>query len=163
MVENLLEQKEQKRVYFSFGPEEKEGFEKYSCLDTSRFNDNSIDEIAGSFVLERVFDLVAFIKEMHRILKPGAKAIFCSTYFAASEAYTDPRNLRKLSEFSLNFASKKWREANKFDLEIDFDFEVLTGLAVDPFFQLRSTEVQQWAMFRHLNGAKTVHFTLTKN
>lgn len=162
MVEELLKEVKELKIYFSTGPEEKDGFTKYACFDTSSFNDNSVSEISAFCVAERVYDLVAWTKELYRILKPGAKVIIVSPYFAASEAYLDPRNKRALSETSFNFASKKWRESTKFDLEIDYDFDVVAGLALDAFFQLRSPEVQQWAMVRHLNGAKTVHFTLTK-
>ena len=60
--------------------------------DPMPFKDNSIDEIFGRHVLERVPDLLPLMEELHRIAKPNAKAVFHMPYGSSDNAWEDPMN-----------------------------------------------------------------------
>ena len=151
------------KIYFTFGSDLKEGFVPQVPMTTSILADESVDEIVGDYVIEKVPDLVAFIDECYRLLRPGAKATLTAYHFANTLAWTSPLVRRGISETSLNFASKDWREASKFsDCFVKANFEVNGSFAVDQESQNRSDEAKSFWVKRYLNVAHQVIFTLTK-
>ncbi|OQB10447.1 MAG: hypothetical protein BWY21_00368 [Parcubacteria group bacterium ADurb.Bin216] len=151
------------KLYFSYGLEEREGFVTANPEDLSFYENESIEEIQGQDVLEKVPDLIYFIDECYRILKPGSKCVFSSQHFANSGAWRSPLTKRGISEQSLNFASKEWREQFKFtEAEVSADFEVLGSFAIEQDVLQRNEETRAFWMRRYLNIANCVFFTLNK-
>jgi len=57
--------------------ENKEGVDLVSSVDDlPMINDNSVDVVLASHILEHMFDTYKTLKEWHRILKPGGRIIF---------------------------------------------------------------------------------------
>ena len=59
------------------------------------FSDDSIEEFYASHVLEHVHDTLSLMQELHRIAKPGAKAVFRVPYGSSDDADEDPTHVRR--------------------------------------------------------------------
>lgn len=51
--------------------------------------DNDVDLIFAHSVVEHLSDIVAFIEESHRVLKPGGRLVVAVPYFRSVDSYTD--------------------------------------------------------------------------
>jgi len=152
------------KIYLSFGREEKEGYEKKNVADLPQLQDESVEEIQALEVIEKVGSLIDFICECYRVLKPEGKAIFTSQYYTSIGAWKHPANRRGISEQSLNFADKNWREANNFycgSLK-DCDFEVIGSFAMEQDLMARADDARAFWMRRYCNVVQAIMFTLTK-
>ena len=151
------------KIYFSFGSETREDFGTLHPSATANIEADSIEEIQGQDVLEKVPNLISFIEECYRILKPGAKAIFSSPHFVNVAAWRSPLTIRGIGEQSLNFSDKKWREETKYtEASVSCDFEVQGSFALEQDVMNRSEEARQFWMRRYVNVAQAVMFTLIK-
>jgi len=151
------------KIYFTYGEETKDDFQSWIADLTHDITTESIEEIYGVGVLEKVKSLPGFIEECYRMLKPGAKAVFSSAYYAHINAWASPLNIRGISEASLNFASKDWREQSKYsELSILCNFDVAVSFAVEESVSHRAEDVRLFWMQRYLNVVQAVVFTLTK-
>ena len=151
------------KIFFTYTAEKKEGFESRVPGGTKDLEADSVDEIQAENVLEKVDDIIVFIEECYRILRKDSKIIFSSPYYASSNAWTSPKTKRGICENSLVFASKVWREANKFsEADILADFEVTGQFAVEAEVTYRNVDVQAFWTKRYNNVAQAVLFTLTK-
>src|ERR1041384_5283419 len=113
------------KILFAYNNETREGYGSKHPGYLNDIPDESVDEIVGENILEKIPNLIQFIDECYRILKWDCKANFTSPYYASIRAWLSPLNIRALSEFSLNFSSKKWREENKFtEAVVKADFEM---------------------------------------
>lgn len=149
------------RIYFTYDNKTREGFDTYHP-DTRKLGANFVEEIAGEFVLEKVPDLVDFIEHCYGVLKPEGKAIFAAPFHNSHQAWTDPRNIRALSNTSLNFANKDWREQNGQPDLCSADFVVNCDFAMDLLVSQRAEDVKQFWLHRYNNVVQSVLFTLTK-
>ncbi|MDE2028175.1 MAG: class I SAM-dependent methyltransferase, partial [Candidatus Omnitrophica bacterium] len=61
--------------------------------------DNSYDEIYARHIIEHLDDVVAFMKELYRILKPGGKVHLETPHFSSRVAYSEPQHTRFFSYF----------------------------------------------------------------
>ncbi len=152
------------KLYFTYGNETREGCKSIvpgtTYLD---YADHSAEEICGENILEKVPNLVQFIDECHRLLPSGGKAIFSAPYFATANAWVSPLTVRGISESSLCFADKAWREANKFsEAFVRSDFQVEGQFAVFQDNENRHEEVRRFWTQRYLNTVQAILFTLTK-
>lgn len=151
------------KIYFTYGEGTREGFETCSPLITENISDESVEEIQGEDVLEKVPDLIAFIDECYRILKPGAKAIFSCPFYASTRAWVSPLTRRCLSESSLGFASKDWREQVKYtEATVKADFQVEGQFAVEQSITQRADDVRAFWAQKYNNVVQAILFTLTK-
>jgi len=76
-----------------------EGVDVVADLDRCRdvplpFADDSFEEFRGSHVLEHLHDPLAFMRELYRIAKPGATALFLLPYGSSDDAFEDPTHVR---------------------------------------------------------------------
>ena len=147
------------KLFFGIG-EVPEGFERVA--PETVFHADSVDEVQGIGVLETTPDLFRFMNDLHFMMKSGAKATLIAPYYAAAEAYNNPFAIRGISEQSLNWTSKTWRELNKVTYNTNTDFEVTIGLTFDEALKLRAEEVQVHWRTHFLNVIKIVHFILVK-
>jgi len=151
------------KIYFTYNNDTREGLESKVPLTTSTLEAESVDEIQGQYVLERVPCLISFIDECYRLLKKDGKCLFSGFHFGSSLAWQNPLNIRGLSELSLNFASKDWREKNKWtEASVMADFEVTGQFAVETSFMSRSEEARGYAMRHYNNVAQAILFNLVK-
>jgi SAM-dependent methyltransferase len=125
--------------------------------------DNSADEIFVSHYVEHTPDLMKFMDECWRILKPGGKMTVIAPYYNSIRCWQDPTHLRAISEATFLYFNKGWREANKLDhypIKSDFDFSYGYGLA--PEWASRSAESVGFAVKHYTNVVNDIYVTLIK-
>lgn len=151
------------RLLFTYENKTKEGYTSIVPLQTSHLTADTILEIEGYDVLEKVENFIAFLDDCYRLLLPGSKASFTSPHYASSQAWQSPLNKRAISEKSLNFASKAWREANKYtEASVICDFTVTGSFAMEEAVLQRSDEARAFWMTRYTNVAQAIMFELVK-
>ena len=67
------------------------------------FANSRFDEIAVYDVIEHIGDVPAFMREIWRIGRPGARVVITTPHFSAANSYTDPTHRRHLGFFSLDY------------------------------------------------------------
>ena len=70
------------------------------------FAEASFDEVHAYDVIEHLADIVAFMREISRIARPGAKVIVTTPHFSCANAFTDPTHRHQLSYFSLDYFTR---------------------------------------------------------
>ncbi len=70
------------------------------------FDNNEVDEILASHVIEHLHHPLAFMEELHRIAKPNAKAVFKVPYGSSDDAFEDPTHVRQYFLKSFGFFSQ---------------------------------------------------------
>lgn len=150
------------KIYYTYDTQGKEGFECKTPGGGILFGPDSVDEIEGN-VIEKVPHLTTFIEECYEILRVGGTAKFTAPYYTSALAWGSPKNIRGVSETTLNFASKDWRVANKYtEHSLICDFEVVGNFIVDAGYTQRADEVKSFWLKHYNNVAQAVLFTLTK-
>lgn len=151
------------KILFSYSNDIKEGFTPQVPMTTSILTDGSVEEIEGLNVLEKVPALIAFIEECYRLLVPGGKCTFTSPLYASTSAWASPLTVRGMSESSLNFADKQWREQYKFsEAQVMCDFAVSGSFAIMQDVMQRSEEVRAFWVNKYNNVAQSIIYTLLK-
>lgn len=151
------------KIHFTYSEDKKEGFDSFVPLTTNSLGDESVDEISGDGVIEKVHSLIIFIEECYRLLKVGGIATFSSPHYASNLAWQSPLNVRGISELSLYFASKEWRKQSKYsEAMLICDFDVVGNFAIEQSCMQRSEDARSFWIQRYNNVAQAVIFTLTK-
>lgn len=70
---------------------------------TYPFADSSFDEIRLIHVIEEVPDVMAALREVHRIARPGARVVIVTPHYTDHSSYCSPTHRWHLSSFSLWF------------------------------------------------------------
>ena len=125
--------------------------------------DNSVDEATCSHYIEHTKDIIAFMDEVHRILKPGAKILIRAPYYNGVRAWQDPTHTRVISEATFLYYNKEWRVMNKLDhypIKADFDFNF--GYDFMPDWAMRSEEAKAFAVRHYTNVIADIQAILTK-
>jgi SAM-dependent methyltransferase len=63
------------------------------------FEDNTFDLVQASHVLEHLPDVVAFMEEVYRILRPDGRLIVRVPHFSGRSAWCDPTHVRTFSVY----------------------------------------------------------------
>lgn len=58
------------------------------------FPDEAFEEFLGRHVLEHLREPLAFMQELHRVARPGARAVFHLPYGSSDDAFEDPTHVR---------------------------------------------------------------------
>ncbi len=127
------------------------------------FEDNSVDEVFCSHYFEHTGNPMAFMNELYRIMKPGAKATIICPYYTSIRCWQDPTHKNAISEATFYYYNKGWREINKlqhYPITADFDFSVAPS--VNPNWRNRSKESLQFAMSHYWNVVDDIYAFLTK-
>jgi SAM-dependent methyltransferase len=123
----------------------------------------SAEEIICYHYVEHTSDLIKFMNEVYRILKPGGKIKIIAPYYTSMRAWQDPTHKRAICEASFLYYNKGWREANKLDhynTNTDFDFNY--GYDFTPEWANRSEEARSFALRHYFNVVNDIHVVLTK-
>jgi predicted SAM-dependent methyltransferase len=125
--------------------------------------DGTVDELYSSHTIEHVDDLIHFFNEAHRILKPEGRLTIIAPYYSSVRCWQDPTHKHAISEHSLLYYNKAWRDQNGLDhypITADFDFSF--GYAFYPEWQNRSEEARAFAIKYYINVVSDLQATLTK-
>jgi predicted SAM-dependent methyltransferase len=144
---------------------EMEGVDKVMDLEVFPwdFEDESVEEIYCSHYIEHTPDLMKFMDECYRILKPGGKATFLAPYYNSVRAWQDPTHKRAISEATFLYFNKGWREQNKLEhYPIKSDFDYTYGYFFYPLWVNRSEEAKNFAIIHYTNVIMDIQAILTK-
>jgi predicted SAM-dependent methyltransferase len=123
---------------------------------------DSVDEIICNHYVEHTPDLMKFMNEVYRILKPGGKIKIVAPYWNSIRCWQDPTHLRAISEASFYYYNKKWREDSKlthYPITCDFDFTYGYDMAVE--WANRSEEARNFAIKHYVGIINDIHVVLT--
>lgn len=67
------------------------------------FVDETFEAVFANQVLEHVRDLVALVREVHRVLKPGGVFVVHVPYFRSAWAHIDPTHVRSFTINSMDY------------------------------------------------------------
>lgn len=70
------------------------------------FRDGSVAELHLDNVIEHVRDIPAFMRELARVARPGARVTILTPHFSALASWRDPTHLHHLSWFSMDHFCK---------------------------------------------------------
>lgn len=127
------------------------------------FPDNSVETAVCVHYIEHTKDIIKFMDELYRILKPGATIIIRAPYYNSMRAWQDPTHTRVISEATFFYYNKDWREANKLDhypIKADFDFSF--GYDFTPDWAMRSEEARAFAVRHYTNVVMDIQVVLVK-
>lgn len=143
------------------------GVKKVDLRERWPWKANSVDEVHCNYLLQQLTmpERVHFANELHRVLKPGAKAVIHTPHWCASKAYGDPLvQWPPVSEWWFMWLKKANRETqNSVDatgLVCDFDCGIGYGLHAE--LLPRNVEYQQNAVKFWKEAAQDLIVTLTK-
>lgn len=125
--------------------------------------DNSVDELHCSHFIEHVPDMMAFMNECHRILKPGSQMTVIAPYYSSVRCWQDPTHKNAISEMSFLYYNKDWRANNglsHYPITADFDFTY--GYVFTPEWAMRDDNAKAFAIKHYINVVSDIMVTLTK-
>lgn len=125
--------------------------------------DNSTDELFVSHYVEHTKDLIKFMDECYRILKPGGKLTILAPYYSSMRCWQDPTHVRAISEATFLYFNREWRTNNKLDhykIKSDFDFSYGYNMTQD--WATRSEESRAFAVRHYINVVNDIQVVLTK-
>lgn len=128
---------------------------------------NSVDEVRCHMLIHYLTakERVHFFNELHRVMKPGAKAQFVTPMWSAQRAYIDINvQWPPVAEGFYQTLSKGWREAQtSADTSgLTCDFDATAGYGIHPAISVRNEEFQREAVSWNKEAAQELIATLTK-
>ena len=157
----------QNRTEGYFGVDIAPGDNVDAVVDLTQFpwpiESDSAEDIVCNHYVEHTPDLIKFMDEVYRILKPGGKIKENSPYYNSVRCWQDPTHLRAISEASFLYFNKQWRDTNKLDhynIKSDFDYTYGYDMAVE--WANRSEEARNFAIKHYMNVINDIHVVLTK-
>lgn len=128
--------------------------------------DDSVDEAVCAHYIEHLTALerAFFVNELHRVLKPGGKAVLKVPYWRSARAYGDPTHQwPPVTEFWMYYLNAAWRKTEAPHLDcFTCDFDITAGYVLHPEIQARNHEFQMFAVRYYSEAALELHFNLTK-
>jgi SAM-dependent methyltransferase len=139
------------------------------------FKDNSVDEAHASHFIEHLTNLngawerTHFFNELHRVLKPGAKATLIFPHWCSNRYYGDPTHKEPFSEMGFCYLDKDWRLSQaphadakwqKGGYTCDFNWSYGYNLRQDLI--PRNQEYQMNAIATQKEAAQDIIATITK-
>jgi len=124
---------------------------------------DSAEDIVCSHYIEHTSDLIKFMDEVYRILKPGGKIKVIAPYYTSIRCWQDPTHKHAISDATFLYYNKGWREANKLDhYNIKCDFDFTYGYDMNSQWANRSDEARNFAITHYWNVVNDIHVVLTK-
>jgi SAM-dependent methyltransferase len=118
------------------------------------WKEGSVDEVYSSHLVEHLPDLIGFMNEVHRILKPGGICELRHPYCMNVRAFQDPTHVRFIPEQTWYYFNLEWRKLNGLDhypITTDFEVVVIFGDGIEQNIAQRNTEAQQYARTHYWN------------
>jgi predicted SAM-dependent methyltransferase len=150
-----------------FGLDIAKGEKVDAVVDLEQFpwpiESESAEDIFCSHYIEHTPDLIKFMNEVYRILKPGGKIKIIAPYYNSIRCWQDPTHKRAISEATFLYYNKEWRTNNKLDhYPIDCDFDYTYGYDMAVEWANRSEEARNFAIKHYVNIINDLHVVLTK-
>jgi predicted SAM-dependent methyltransferase len=126
--------------------------------------DESVEEIMCSHYIEHVPDLMKFMNEIYRILKPEAKATFVAPYYNSMRCWQDPTHVQAISEGTFVYYNQEWLKSNglsHYPIHCNFDYSYAYTI-IDPFWNLKSNEAKAFAIKHYTNVVEDINVFLVK-
>ena len=133
---------------------------------------DTVDEVHCSHFVEHLTatERVHFFNELHRVLKPGAKATVVTPHWASNRAYGDPTHQwPPVAEMAFYYLSRDWRTTQAPHTDSKWDpqgytcnFEATWGYSLNPSIATRNQDFQQFALANYKEAAQDMVATLTK-
>jgi SAM-dependent methyltransferase len=145
-----------------------EGVDVVCDLGAERWpwDDGSVDEVHCSHMVEHLTapQRIAFVNELHRVLKKGGKATIVVPHWCASRAYGDLTHAwPPVSEFWFYYLAADWRKDNAPHTDAyTCDFDATWGYSIHPVLAARSLEYQSFALGNYKEMAQDIIATLVK-
>jgi predicted SAM-dependent methyltransferase len=99
--------------------------EKWDWPAPFQFEPDSVEGARSSHLVEHLPDLVGFMQELHRVMKPGALIEIQHPYQFNVRAWQDPTHVRCLNEVSWFYFDKEWRGGAEWGGYGDTDFKLV--------------------------------------
>lgn len=96
----------------------------------------------------------AFFEEVQRVLKKGGTISVVHPYSRSDRAFWDPTHERYIHEQAWYYLNKEWRTLNGLDhynTDCDFDVVVINGSGLDPDFERKNQQQQQYMQRHYFN------------
>lgn len=130
------------------------------------FPDGSVDEVHCAHFFEHLTgsERIAFMDEMYRIMRPGATARVITPYWTSVGAIQDPTHQwPPVAEASYRYFNKAWRQrAGVPHYGINSDFDATFQLLLNPDWQKRAPQEQQFGVRFHVNVVQELAALLTR-
>lgn len=130
------------------------------------FDDASVEEVHCSHFLEHLDgpERIAFMEELYRVLKPGAKALFITPYWTWVGAIQDPTHkwppIAEQSYFYFNAEARRRLNVEHYAIRCDFDL-AFDGVLAPEIRSLGPNE-QAFAKKHYFNAVLELHAQLTR-
>jgi len=72
------------------------------------FADSTFEEIRAVHVVEHLDDLIRFMEEMHRLLRPGGRLYIATPHYTDFASFCDPTHRRHLTSFSFRYFTEDY-------------------------------------------------------
>ncbi|OGM08811.1 hypothetical protein A2Z67_02280 [Candidatus Woesebacteria bacterium RBG_13_36_22] len=105
---------------------------------------------------------VAFMEELHRIMKKGSLAKIICPYWSSIRCWQDPTHRRGMNEASFLYFNKAWRDVNVGQYPITTDFDYSYGYDISPDLLTKAQEVKDFAIKNYTNAVMDIQYLLTK-
>jgi predicted SAM-dependent methyltransferase len=123
---------------------------------------DSAEDIICNHYVEHTSDLIKFMDEIYRILKPGGKVKFVAPYYTSMRCWQDPTHKRAISEATFLYYNKQWRDVNKLDhYNIKSDFDYTYGYDMAAEWAAKHDEARSFAIRHYNNVVNDIHVVLT--
>ena len=187
LIKVLIKEEKPVRINLACGQQKQEGFIGIDKVKTDTTDivfdlethpwdfipDNSVDELTCSHFVEHVRDLPSFMDEIYRVMKSPyvnkdgekvtSKVTIICPYYSSMRAMQDPFHIRPISEASMLYYNKEWRDTNKlshYGIQANFNFSY--GYQIVPEWANRSQEARDFAIKYYINVITDIYFTLVK-
>lgn len=130
------------------------------------FATHSVEEVFCSHFFEHLTgaERIAFMEELHRVMKPGAVAHIITPYWTSVTAVQDPTHQwPPIAEASYYYFNKAWRDRcglQHYGIGCDFDCEFSYRLA--PELQQRPEQDKQFAARYYVNAISEITAVLRR-
>jgi len=138
-----------------------EGVDVVADLEEGKlpFEDESVDEIHASHVLEHIKNSLGLMQELYRVAKPDTLATFRVPYGSSDDADEDPTHVRRYFWNSWGYFSQPYYWRADYGYRGDWEIVDLV-LSVDPEFNGKSWSEVFHAVQRSRNVVKEMRAVL---
>jgi ubiquinone/menaquinone biosynthesis C-methylase UbiE len=88
------------------------------------FKDDCFEKIFLRHLVEHIYDIVAFMKEIWRVSNDGAMIYILTPHFTAYHSYTDPTHVHHFTMESFDYFDSTTEKGREFRFSNDFDFRI---------------------------------------